>query len=219
MPTVSQPSPRADTSSTVQTDRGLLAATGAAFAILVVVGNALYTETEGGSQTVGYGIELLGYVALAIFLAWVATTFDAVSKTASSLAVISGSATLAMKFTGWAAVMAAQEPEMAPDVAAGLVQVDEFVFVLAWLPYGLFVIGLALAARQADRLPRWVAWVGVAVGIGCIAAVPVSSTEPFVLPWMISLLWLIAASTLFVRGQRRLARDQRHGDQPGSVEV
>lgn len=216
MQTVTRTLPRTDTGAVSRTDRGVLAATGAAFAVLVVVGNGIYTE--GGSETVGYVVELLGYVALAVFLAWLATTFDA-GRVASTLAVIGGSAMLAMKLTGWAAVTASQQAALAPDVAAGLIQVDELVFVLAWLPYGLFVVGLALAARQAGRLPRWMAWVGVALGVGSIAAVPVSSTEPFVLPWLLSLLWLVAASTLFVRGQRRLARDQGHGDQPWSVEV
>lgn len=217
MTTLTPAPPRTDTGTEPRVDRGLLAATGTAFAILVVVGNGIHTE--GGNQTVGYTLELLGYVALAIFLAWTTRAFSSAGRVAATLALIGGTAMLAVKLTGWAAVMASQQTALTPDVAAGLVQVDEQAFVLAWLPWGLFVTGLALAAREAGRLPGWLAWAGVAIGIGCLAAVPVSSAEPFVLPWLISLLWLIATSTLFARGQRRLAQDQRRGEQPWSVEV
>lgn len=190
-------------------DRALLAATGALFPVLVVVGNAIYTD--GGSDQLGHGIEFLGYAALAVFLAWVAGTLSSASRIASTLAVIGGGVMLAVKMVGFATVMASEQARTS-DVAAGLVQVDEFVFVISWLPYGIFVIGLALAARHANRLSRPIAWSGVAIGTACALAVPLSFSEPFVLPWLLSLLWLIAASILLARGRRR-------GGQPWSVEV
>lgn len=217
MTTLATPPTRPTTDVTTPADRGLLAATGAAFAILVVIGNGIYSE--GGNQTVSYSIELLGYVSLAIFLAWITSALGPARGAPLPLAVIGGTAMLTVKLAGWAAVMASQNTSLEPDVAAGLVQFDEQVFVLAWLPWGLFLTGLALAARLARRLPRWMAWVGVAIGVSCMAAVPASSAEPFVFPWLISLLWLIATSTLLVRGQWRLAQDQRRGEQPWSVEV
>jgi hypothetical protein len=193
-----------------RSDRSLPAATGVAFAVLVVVGNAIYTE--GGGTTLGYSVELLGYVALAVFVSWIALSFDAVHRGATMLAVVGGATMIAVKLGGWTAARSSLEESLAPEVAAGLAQVDEVAFVLGWLPYGLFVIGLSLAAGRAGRLPRPMAWVGVATGLGCVLAVPVSSTEPFVLPWLFSLLWLIAASTLLARGRRR-------GDREWSVEV
>jgi hypothetical protein len=188
----------------------LCGATGAAFAVLVLVGNAIYTE--GGDPTLGYGIELLGYVALAVFAAWIAATFDPAARLASMLAVIGGVAMLALKFAGWAAVLASSDARLSSDVTAGLVEIDEQAFVIAWLPFGLLMVGMSVAALQADRLPRPMAWSGVVLGIACMVAVPFSVTEPFVLPWMISLLWLLVASTLLARGSRR-------NEQPWSVEV
>lgn len=119
---------------------------------------------------------------------------------------------LAVKLAGWAAVLASKQATLAPEVAAGLVEIDERAFVLAWLPFGLLVVGLSLAALHASRLPRPVALLGVVLGIGCMLAVPLSSTDPFVLPWLISLLWLIVASTL-------IARSRGRGDQAWSVGV
>lgn len=69
--------PLAANESVVGRRRGqvLFGATGAVFAVLVVVGNAIYTE--GGPEPLGYSIELLGYVMLAVFVAWIATTLHA----------------------------------------------------------------------------------------------------------------------------------------------
>jgi hypothetical protein len=210
MTTLTATSARSRSATDVAVRRAPLAATGAAFAILVVVGNGIYTDD--GNATLGYSIEFLGYVAIAVFLAWTASTFTATNRTAALLAIIGGSTMLAIKLSGWAAVMASQQDTLSPDVAAGLVQIDEFAFVSAWLPYGLLLIGVSLAARSAGRLPAPMAWLGVTLGAACVVAVPLSMTEPFVLPWLISLLWLIVMSTLLVRGRK-------HGDQTWSVEV
>jgi hypothetical protein len=203
-------SARSESAADRRTGQVPLGATGAAFAVLVVVGNAIYTE--GGPESLGYGIELLGYVGLAVFVAWIATTFRAERQPAAMVSLIGGVAMLAVKLAGWAAVLASKQATLAPEVAAGLVEIDERAFVLAWLPFGLLIVGVSLAALQAGRLPRSVAWVGVVLGVGCMLAVPLSSTEPFVLPWLISLLWLVVASTLLARGRGR-------GDQAWSVEV
>jgi hypothetical protein len=108
--------------------------------------------------------------------------------------------------------MASSNAQLSSDVTAGLVEVDEQAFVVAWLPFGLLLVGLSIAAVQTDRLPRSMAWSGGLLGFTCMAAVPFSVAEPFVLPWLISLLWLVAASTMLVRRARR-------SGQPWSVEV
>ena len=208
MTTMTGPTTTSDRSS--RTDRSFPAATGGAFAVLVVVGNGIYTE--GGGATLGYAVELLGYVALAVFVSWIALSFDAVHRGATMLAVVGGATMLAVKLGGWTAARASLEESLAAEVSAGLAQVDEVAFVLGWLPYGLLMIGLSLAAGRAGRLPRPMVWVGIAAGLGCVLAVPVSTSEPFVLPWLFSLLWLIAASILLARGRRR-------GDREWSVEV
>lgn len=194
-----------------RTQRALPAAAGAAFAVLVLVGNGIYTG--GGGQTLGFTVEMLGYVALAGFIAWAVATLRGAVEWAAMLALFGGATMIAIKLGGWAAVHAANQAATAPEVAAGLVALDESAWVLAWLPYGLFIAGLSVAALRARRLPRPVAWLGVVLGLSCMAAVPISTSEPFPLPWMISLVWLIVASIILVlRGGPR-------GDKTWSVEV
>lgn len=191
-------------------DGRVLPAAGGAFAVLAVVGNGIYTD--GAYPLVGYGLELLGYTALALFAAWAATSLRASREWAATLLAVGAMGMIAVKLGGWAAVWASQQTGTPTETAAALVAFDDSAWVVGWLPYGLFVVGLSLAALGDGRLPRPVAWTGVAIGIGCLVAVPVSTSEPFVLPWLISLVWLITASTLLARGQRR-------NERPWSVEV
>jgi hypothetical protein len=186
------------------------AASGAAYVVLVVVGNGLYTG--GANESVAFGVEMLGYVALASFTAYVAAALRGSRPWAATLALFGGATMLAVKLSGWASVLAAKQSEVAADTAAALIQVDEMAFVLGWLPHGLFVIGLAAAGVIAGRLPRWLGWVGGVIGLTEILAVIAAAQEPVVIPYLLSLLWIIAASLLLAfRGRRQ--------ETPWAVEV
>lgn len=186
--------------------RALPAATGAAFAVLVVVGNMIYTD--GNRETLGFAIELLGYVALAAFVAWAVAGLRGAVEWAGLLAIFGGAAMMAVKLGGWAALFASKQVA-APEVTAALIQIDDAAWVLAWMPYGLLLGALSYAALRADKLPRPMAWLGVVLGFACIAAVPFSMSEPFVLPWLISLVWLIVASVMLaLRGGQRAVADK-----------
>jgi hypothetical protein len=170
----------------------ILAGAGAAFAILVVAGNSIFTG--GGPETVGFALELLGYAALIGFVAWAAVSLRGGSAWAANLALLGGATMIGIKLGGWAAVWASRQEGVSGEVAAALIHVDEAAWVLAWMPYGLLIAGLSFAGLRAGRLPGVVAWLGIAVGLACVAAVPFSTGEPFVIPWLVSLLWLIVAS-------------------------
>jgi hypothetical protein len=177
------------------------AASGAAYVVLVVVGNGLYTDW--GSASLGYGLEMLGYAALACFIAYVASALRTRGSWASALAVVGGASALAVHFSGWAAVLASEHASVAAETAAALIQIDESAFVVSWLPHGLFVIGLAAAAMILGRLPRWLAWTGMVFGAAEIVTVAIAADEPFAVPYLLALLWIVVASVLLARGARR----------------
>jgi hypothetical protein len=52
----------------------------------------------------------------------------------------------------------------------------------------------------------------VVIGIATMAAITLSLSEPFVVPYLLSLLWLLTASVLLVRRELR-------GDRAWQVEV
>lgn len=175
------------------------AASGAAFVALVLAGNSL--AEEGGNATFGMALGLLGFVALACFVAYSATLRP--GRWAGNLALVGGITTVAVKLGSAAPYLAAEHGDASPEVAAGLVAINDWAFTVSWLPHGLFVIGLALAALQAALLPRTVSWIGVVIGVGCVAAVVVATAASFVVPFLLSLLWIVVASALLVRRELR----------------
>jgi hypothetical protein len=174
------------------------AASGAVYVVLLVVGNAMHSE--GAISPLGYSLEMLAYVALACFLAFVATALRAPGSWAAAVAVVGGITALAIKLSGWTAVLASTHAEVTAETAAALVQIDESAFVIGWLPHGVFVVGLAVAAMLAGRLPRWLGWTGAVLGAAEIAAAGVRMQEPVAIPFLLALLWIIVVSVLLARG-------------------
>lgn len=177
-----------------------LPASGVAFVVLMLVGNTL--AEEGGNPVLGVSLELLGLAALACFVAYIAT-LGAHRVWARNLALVAGITTLAVKLASAAPYLAVERGVLGQEVAAGLIAINDAAFVVSWFPHGLLVIGLAIAALQAARLPRAVSWLGVVIGVGCMAAVAIPTAEPFVIPFLLSLLWIIAASILLARDELR----------------
>lgn len=184
------------------------AISGVAYAVLVLVGNGLYT---GGSTQLGFAVEMVGYAALASFIAYVATTFRAGAAWPTMLAVVGGTTALAVKLGGWTAARAAEQTEVA-ETAAALVAIDEAAWMMTWLPLGIFVVGLAAAALVTRRLHPALAWTGIVIGSGCALAVTIPADEPFPVPYLLALLWIIIASIVLVRAEGR-------GEQGWSVDV
>jgi hypothetical protein len=184
------------------------AISGVVYAVLVLAGNGLYT---GGSTQLGFVVEMVGYAALASFVAYVATTFRAGAAWPAMVALVGGTASLAVKLGGWAAARAAEQTEVT-ETAAALIAIDEAAWTIAWLPLGLFVVGLAAAALVTRRFHPAIAWTGIVIGSGCALAVAIPGDEPFAVPFLLSLLWIIIASIVLLRAEVR-------GEQGWSVEV
>jgi hypothetical protein len=186
------------------------AAGGAAFVILILVGNGV--AEDGGNKALGVPVELLGYVALACFIAYVATTLRSSLTWSPVLAAVAGITTIAVKVGSGAEYLAAEYAGVGEEIAASLTATNDAAFVINWLPHGLFVVAVALAAMHAGRLHAAVGWTGVVIGAATMAAITLSTSEPFVVPFLLSLLWLLTASVLLVRSELR-------GDRAWQVEV
>jgi len=172
---------------------------GLAFVVLILVGNTLYEE--GGQRALGTALEMLGFAAFACFLAYLASVLPP-RGWARWLAVTGGVLMLAVKVGTVAAAVAADNVTLSGDVDEGLRAVGDAGFVLSWLPHGLFVLGVSVAALAAHTLPRPLAWAGAVIGAGLILAGALPSAE-FVLPFLLSLLWTIAVSVVLARREAR----------------
>jgi hypothetical protein len=186
------------------------AAGGAVFVVLIMVGNGI--AEDGGNKALGVPLELLGYAALACFVAYLATTLRSARMWTPVLVAVAGITTIAVRVGNGAEYLAAEYADVGEEIAASLIATNDAAFVIGWFPHGLFVVAVALAAMHADRLHAAVGWTGVVIGIATMAAITLSLSEPFVVPYLLSLLWLLTASVLLVRRELR-------GDRAWQVEV
>jgi hypothetical protein len=208
---------RAGAERAAQTSRNgrvLSAAAGAAFVVLILLGNSL--AEEGDNKAVGVPLELLGYVALIGFVAYTATSLGFGRHLAATIAVIAGVTSIAVKLGSSGTYLAAEYGDLNADVAAGLTAANDAVFVVNWVPHGLFVLAVALAAVKSARLPPALGWTGVVIGAATMGSVVAYRGEdPFPLPFLLSLLWLVVTSVLLVRME--LQADQQAAGHPERV--
>ena len=213
--------------------RRLTAATGPAFVVLVLAGNSL-TESatpEGsgsasdealagleahatsGAVHAGLALELLAFVSLAVFTAHLVDLLRRRDVLGSSgvLAALAACWLLGVKVASGAPYLAglAHHEQLTPEAALGLVGSNGASFVLAWLPFGLFVLATAHALHAAGLVGRF-AWVaGSVIGTACVGLALWGAPAPDEanpLGFLAGLLWLlVVGSWLCVSpGRRRI---------------
>jgi len=196
------------------------AACGAAYVVLILVGNALATGTNGpahpsGTQVlrdmenrshstavaVGISMELLGFVALAFFLGWFAALVRRRAVTAPWLADVvlaGGIATIAVKLGSALPESAVyvNRTTLDPQTARIFNDLASAGFVMSFLTFGIFLVALGLAVRDTRILgPVW-SWIAVVLGVLAVAVTLGTQANPVTtipLPFMLGLLWLLAA--------------------------
>src|SRR5580700_5196007 len=149
------------------------ALTGAAYVLLVIVGNTMSTSSPGpnpahptGEQDIaslrwlagsasgqaGVTLELLGFAALVLFVGHLCTRVRAGGWLAAA-ALAGGVIAIAVKLASAAPMFAAYvlRDGISPEMARVLTDMNSAAFVVDWLPTGMFVAcaaGAALAARS-----------------------------------------------------------------------
>lgn len=200
----------------------IAAATGALFVVLVMVGNQIGVggtdqsahpsgaavlrdaahQATSASATVGFVLELLGFVALFGFLGYVLESGRRAGGRgglAAGTAFASGLTMLIIKLGSVASMGALMldRSSISPELARVLSDMNGVGFVLAWLPYALFVGVGALALHQSGLVGRPTAIIGAVVGIAGIVLALVSLRNPLdgnPMAWMAGLLWTLVVS-------------------------
>ncbi|HET6815681.1 MAG TPA: hypothetical protein VFH66_00435 [Mycobacteriales bacterium] len=173
------------------------AAMGAAFVVLIFVGSGMSTagttqsghltggqvlnnvahQHASGSATVGFVLEILGFVAFLLFLGWLT---DGVlgrtpvgQRTAAGAAVAAGVSMLAIKLGSAAPIVALNldRHTLTPQLAQLLNDINGAAFVISWLPFAVFVGALASALHGRGVVGRPTAFVGYVLGgVGVVLA-------------------------------------------------
>lgn len=147
---------------------------------------------------VGLGTPLL----LGLFVAALVSRLAAASTFLRTLTVVGGSALIALVTIGltiWSAPLL--DDDLDEAVAQTYLGLDDF----GWVTIGaggvgasLMILGASLAALQLALVPRWLGWVGVALGVVALASVAAIG----LFAW---LLWVLVAAVLLVLRPERPA--------------
>jgi hypothetical protein len=195
------------------------ALSGAAYVLLVLVGNGLSSAGENtdhptGAQVInqtnkmadrlsaqiGMGLEILGFVAFAFFVAWLHGHLRrSGADWLAGVAAVGGVTTLAVKLGSAAPMMAlvAERKTIDPQLAQILNLMNGAAFVITFVSFGVLLLGAGLAGLASGGLGRVASWTAVVFGFaGC--AIPIASkldpyeTNP--IPFLLGLVWVLVVS-------------------------
>jgi hypothetical protein len=208
----SDPRPSAD--ERLRPEDRLAALAGTVFVVAILVGNVftesvvgtdptpagtagdLLAQSGAGLVRAGFAMELLGLLCLAIFAAGVTAhgCRRAPVGISTLLVGVGASLVVSVKLSSAAPYLAALHgAETLPDqVLHALVETNGVAFVLTWLPFALFVAGVAGVLGRAGLIGRPLAGVGLALaGLGLVVGL-VGAVEPqyaVPVPFLLSVLW------------------------------
>ncbi len=205
------------------------ALSGAAYVLLILVGNQIAT---GGSQdphptgaqdladfaasrppsrVIGETMEFLGFLAFMFFVGWLTQALRHRGGAAAWLAntaAIAGTTVLAVKIASILPMAAGMldHAEMSPATARVLADMNGAGFVITFLPFGVFLVAGGAAILSSGLLGRVAGWFAVAIGGVCVAltlATGVNPVETNPMPFLAGLLWMLVISVrLAAKGPR-----------------
>lgn len=196
-------------------------AAGIAFVVLALAGNSL---TGGGAEShaapdayaaevvrrtgdtawrAGIVLELLAFLALAVFAAALARRIRAVEPRcsyASTLVVAGGVLLVAVKLTSGSALYAAdtRSGEISGELARLLSDLNSAAFVLSFVPLALLLAAAAVGALAYGALPRALGWTAAPIAALLVAA-GAAGADANPVPFLLALVWLLATGAVMVR--------------------
>jgi hypothetical protein len=194
------------------------AACGAAYVLLITVGNGIAVSGESNTPTgkqvlqyaqdmldsparqAGMAMEVLGFVALSFFLAWIVPALRRAGGVAPWLAnvvLIGGLATIAVKVGSIAPEVAvvAGRHTLDPDLAKALYDIAAGSFVISFLPFAIFMLGIGTSVLTSGYLGRFAGWSAIVLGaLGLVVVATARSLDANPMPFMLGLLWILVVS-------------------------
>jgi hypothetical protein len=207
------------------------AACGAAYILLVLVGNQLasgsstdphptgtkdladFAATPTLAQAVGFTMEIVGLLVFVPFLAWLV---DALRRRGGPAPWLGGAAggfgllLLAVKVSSAMPIIAGEldHAELSPQTARVLSDMNGAAFVITFLPYGMFLATAGAAFLATGFLGRVAGWSGVVIGAVIVLATLATQADPVdtnVMPFLAGLLWLLVIGARLAIGGPRAA--------------
>lgn len=195
---------------------------GAAFVVLILVGNGLsadgapvgydpdaqlaYLRDNTGTtgDTIGLGLELLGFALFPFFLARLWSQLRAADRGDGVLpmtALAAGVTMLAIKLGSGAELIALGDraDTLSGEQVQQLVDVNSATFVLSFLPFGVLLFAAGLATVRNGGLPRWLGWSALVLGAGNVVSSMTDPDGPMVVPFLLGLIWIVVTAVVMAR--------------------
>jgi hypothetical protein len=208
---------------TTRTITRLGAASGAAYVVLAILGSDvlgagdtpsssappaafahwLVANHPSGAGWIAPFLELLALLCFVVFAAALYDTLRRAERERTWLPAAALGAALvsaAIKVSSAPAMLAAFElaPRgIDPQLAAALVNIDNYAFLLTWAIDALMIGAVAAVALRTAVLPRWQAITGAVLAPLMLASVAAGENGPPV--FLLALLWFVAVSVALAR--------------------
>ena len=202
-----------------------------------LVGNGLYAVQGGTGEEIladardglpaiaylAFPLELIGFAALAVLLAWLVAHLFERAPVAAVTTGIAGSAMIAVKVgsAGPWMVLNSMPDQLDPMMAETLISLNDQSFVISG-----FLICLAFLAAGvgllATEFPRWLSWwATVAGGLGVVAGmVGIVRPDAYLpIPYLLLLVWMIAVAIATVTRSddaARISEERLHHQVPAT---
>jgi hypothetical protein len=157
-----------------------------------------------GVNWIGVYSGILGQLCLVVFAAVVAAAIrrrEGAYPWLSNVTLGAGLLTVAVKLTSLPAVFALAyraHEGFEPQLAAALTDMNDFSFLLTWPLLALMIGAAAAGILRYRALPAWLGWLGVAVAVALLTAVPLAfGVGPFI-AFITSSVWIVLASAMMV---------------------
>lgn len=196
------------------------AATGAAYVLLILVGNQIasgnstdphpsgakdladFSATRTTTDSIGFAMEILGFLLFVFFLAWFVHAVRSRGGAAPWLAGaagLAGGVTLSVKIASFMPMAAGilDHRELTPTMARVLADMNSAAFVVTFLTFGTFVAAAGAALLTSGLLGRVAGWFGVVIGVLAVALTVLAHADPTntnPMPFVAGLLWVLVVS-------------------------
>lgn len=208
------------------------AAAGAAYVLLILVGNQLSSGSSSDphpsgakdladlasspsvTERIGFTMEFLGFLAFMFFLGWLVHALRLRGGPAAWLggtAGVAGIVTLSVKVASAMPVAAGRldHAGMSPATARILTDMNSAAFVITFLTFGTFLLAGGLAILTSGLLGRFAGWSAVVIGALSIVLTVLTQADPVdtnPMPFLAGLVWVLVVSVrLAWKGPRETA--------------
>jgi hypothetical protein len=178
---------------------------GILYVVLIMVGNSI----GGPTSTVALVVMFLAFTVFLFFLGSLWATLrraEGGSGWLSTTALGGGLVAIAVKLVGDAPLLAARYRAgegLDPQLARALQDMYDASFGLHFFPLAVLLAASAIVAIRSGGLPRWLGWAAAVISVALIAGAAVGSadfqSEWAGLPFLLFMLWVIAASVVLIR--------------------